>query len=61
MSITCGDSPQHAKRKEFKDTAESETGIKVKSVSVLYSPENGKVLDKNSKNSEWNLRLGWNT
>ena len=55
MSITCRSSPQHAKRKEFKNTAENETGIKVTSVSVLYSPEKGKVLDKNSGT---NLRLG---
>ena len=34
--------PQHAKRIRIKNTAEIETGIKVKSVSVLYSLEKRK-------------------
>ena len=48
MNIACRGSPQHANRMRIKNTAESETGIKVKRVSVLYSLEKGEVQDKNS-------------
>ena len=47
--------PGRPAKKRIKKTADSEAGIKVESVGVIYSPETRKVLDKNSC---WNLRLG---
>ena len=46
MGITCRGSPQHVKRIRIKNTTDSETGLNVKSVSVLSNFEKGEVQDK---------------